>query len=307
MFSVAEHADDSVEDGITAVQTLNGSRSAKTPPRSLLLVLPMLIVASVTGGFLATRYLSSYNSSTFSNFESTMSDTTKNYLNSGENRTNSDLENTATAHPHSRYYQRGERFDRSIRRDRAIMICMIDEVLAMGLSLIRELRCLGNEELVQVYHCGQDELSTKSKAILFSSDNRIELVDVCSDLVEKHVITQEMANESKNWWIKPLAMYHTDVRHVILMDVDDIIVKDPTVLRELDGYKRMGALFFYDRVLPDCTEFLNDVDDKEKYLPSLLRNFNYDKFNISRERNLPNMCYNHSPTQAERVMKWILP
>ncbi|EEY61724.1 uncharacterized protein PITG_22422 [Phytophthora infestans T30-4] len=83
---------------------------------------------------------------------------------------------------------------------------MNDEVLAMGLSLIRELRCLGNEELVQVYHCGQDELSTKSKAILFSSDNRIELVDVCSDLVEKQVITQEMANESKNWWIKPLAI-----------------------------------------------------------------------------------------------------
>ncbi|EEY63890.1 uncharacterized protein PITG_02393 [Phytophthora infestans T30-4] len=164
-------------------------------------------------------------------------------------------------HPESPYYQRGERFDRSVMRDRAIMLCMHNGVLAMGLSLIRELRCLGNEELIQIYHCGQDELSVKSRDILFSSDNRIELVD--------------------NWWVKPLAMYHTDVRHVMLMDVDDIMMKNPAALREADVYTQTGTTFFYDRVFADCKEFVNDVDDKEKYLPKLFRTFNYNKFNIS--------------------------
>eukprot|EP00644_Phytophthora_capsici_P005159 jgi/Phyca11/531572/estExt2_fgenesh1_pg.C_PHYCAscaffold_10197 len=69
-----------------------------------------------------------------------------------------------------------------------------------------------------------------------------------------------MAKKFKNWYIKPLAMYHTDVRHAMLMDVDDIMMKDPSVLREADGYKQTGTLFFYDR---------------------LFRNFNYEKFNIS--------------------------
>ncbi|EGZ30435.1 hypothetical protein PHYSODRAFT_474998 [Phytophthora sojae] len=166
-----------------------------------------------------------------------------------------------TPHPQSPYYQRGERFDRSVLRDRAVVICMHNDVLAMGLSLIRELRCMGNEELVQVYHCGQDELSAESKEILFATDNRLELVD--------------------NWWIKPLAVYHTDVRHVMLTDVDDIIVKDPAALRELDGYKNTGTTFFYDRVFANCKEFVNADDNHRKYLPKLFETFDYERFNIT--------------------------
>ncbi|POM57739.1 Hypothetical protein PHPALM_37712, partial [Phytophthora palmivora] len=129
-----------------------------------------------------------------------------------------------TLHPKSQFYQRGEEFDLSVKRDRGVVTCMHNGVVAMGVSLIRELRCLGNQELVQVYHCGP-ELSDESKKLLFSVDDRLELVDVCGDLVEQRVLSQEMADKFRNWWIKPLATYHTDVRHVMLMDVDDISVK----------------------------------------------------------------------------------
>ncbi|KAG6620044.1 uncharacterized protein IUM83_05604 [Phytophthora cinnamomi] len=79
----------------------------------------------------------------------------------------------------SPFHQRSHAFDTSISRDKAIVLCIHDGVLAMGVSLVRELRCLGNEELIQVYHCGLEELSDESRDLLFSIDNRLETVDVC--------------------------------------------------------------------------------------------------------------------------------
>ncbi|EGZ25383.1 hypothetical protein PHYSODRAFT_326405 [Phytophthora sojae] len=74
-----------------------------------------------------------------------------------------------------------------------------------------------------------------------------------------------MANRFRNWWIKPLAIYHTDVRHVMLMDVDDIFVKDPA-LRDLEPYKETGTTFFYDH-------------GGVHYLKKLFANFKYEQFN----------------------------
>ncbi|KAG7392321.1 hypothetical protein PHYPSEUDO_001425 [Phytophthora pseudosyringae] len=299
MVSPAEPTDEDalLDLDMEASRLLNGSRAIATPPRShrkLLLLLPLLVVAGMTAVALSTGYLSEDGDGSYSSGSSSSSSFAA--LGSSTHSILNDLltrRANATAggapedgdivfpHPNSPYYRRGKSFDHSVTRDRAIMICMHDGVLAMGLSLVRELRCLGNEELIQVYHCGQDELSAESKRLLFSSDNRLELVDVCSDLVDKKVVTKDMAKKFKNWWIKPLAMYHTDVRHVMLMDVDDILVKDPAALRELDGYKQTGTLFFYDRVFGHCKEFVNGDDNKEKYLPKLFRTFNYSTFNIA--------------------------
>ncbi|KAE8996607.1 hypothetical protein PR003_g19928 [Phytophthora rubi] len=281
---------------VEASLPLNGDEAVASPPRrqrKLLVLLPLLAVCGMAAVALATGYLSGDNadgsysgaSDIFTTFRSSTHSMLKNVITGGNATAWGAPEDgdIVIPHPESPYYQRGERFDRSVQRDRGIVICMHNNVLAMGLSLIRELRCLGNEELVQVYHCGQDELSAQSKEILFSTDNRLELVDVCSDLSERGVtgITKIMADKFKNWWIKPLAVYHTDVRHVMHMDVDDIIVKDPAALRELDGYKDTGTTFFYDRVFANCKEFVNGDDNHRKYLPKLFDTFDYDRFNIT--------------------------
>ncbi|CEG48831.1 hypothetical protein F444_02043 [Plasmopara halstedii] len=186
-----------------------------------------------------------------------------------------------TIHPISSFYRRGDNFNLSVSRERSIVVCLHDKMLYMGLSLIRELRCLGNYELIQAYHCGKEELSDKSVKLLFDLDNRVELVDVCSDFSSRGIISAEMAKTFKNWWIKPLAMYHTDVRHVMLLDVDDIILRDPGVVRSLDGYVQTGTTFFYDRVRPG-KRFLTGGDDGEMYLHRLLHKFDYAKFNVSK-------------------------
>uniref|UniRef100_H3GDI7 Nucleotide-diphospho-sugar transferase n=1 Tax=Phytophthora ramorum TaxID=164328 RepID=H3GDI7_PHYRM len=193
------------------------------------------------------------------------------------------FENTAAmpAHPTSPYYRRPNTFDRSVSRERGVMVCIHDAMLNMGLSLLRELRCLGNHELIQVYHCGEQELSAQSVELLFSLDNRLELVDVCSDLSSRGVISADMASKFRSWWIKPLAMYHTDVRHVMLLDVDDVVMKNPAVLRELEGYSTTGTTFFYDRVITGM-KFLTGNDTGKIYVHKLLHGFDYARFNVSK-------------------------
>ncbi|KAG1692316.1 hypothetical protein DVH05_025486 [Phytophthora capsici] len=190
-----------------------------------------------------------------------------------------------THYPTSKYYERGEKFNFTVARDRGVITCMHNNVVAMGVSLIRELRCLGNEELIQVYHCGS-ELSKDAKMLLVRLDDKLELVDVCGDLVERGVLDQEMADTFRNWFIKPLALFHTDIRHVILMDVDDILVKDPAVVRGLKPYKTTGTTFFHDRVFANCYEHLNGKDGDQQYLKKLFATFDYERFHV-KEGNSP--------------------
>lgn len=185
--------------------------------------------------------------------------------------------------PASSAVTRGADFDVSVSRDQGIVLCLHNEALALGVSLLRELRCLGNNELVQIYHCFSHELSQASKETLFSVDNRIEIVDVCSDLVQSGAMKVEIAHKFSNWWIKPLALHHTDLTHVILLDADDLLLKDPATIRLSQGYVNTGTLFFYDRVVK-CSLYLNKrVPGRPPttYIKHILADFDYTGFNIT--------------------------
>ncbi|KAJ8537293.1 hypothetical protein ON010_g13305 [Phytophthora cinnamomi] len=175
--------------------------------------------------------------------------------------------------------QRGAKFDSTVTRDKGIIMCMHNDAVAMGLSLVRELRCLGNKELVQIYHCFPEEMSEENRALLLGADDRLEIVDVCSDLVERKVLTREVAEKFRNWWIKPLAMYHTDITEVMLLDIDDVFMHDPAVLRTTEGYKNTGTTFFYDRVL-FSREFFNQDMNGTSYLKRMLNEFDYAKYGL---------------------------
>uniref|UniRef100_H3H929 Uncharacterized protein n=1 Tax=Phytophthora ramorum TaxID=164328 RepID=H3H929_PHYRM len=178
--------------------------------------------------------------------------------------------------------QRGAEFDTTVKRDKGVVMCMHNDAVPMGLSLVRELRCLGNQELVQVYHCFPEEMSDENRALLLGADNRLEIVDVCSDLVKRKVLTQEVAEKFRNWWIKPLAMYHTDITEVLLLDIDDVFMHDPAVLRDTEGYKNTGTTFFYDRVL-FSREFFNQNVNGTSYLRDMLNEFDYAKYGLDPE------------------------
>uniref|UniRef100_K3WI41 Nucleotide-diphospho-sugar transferase n=1 Tax=Globisporangium ultimum (strain ATCC 200006 / CBS 805.95 / DAOM BR144) TaxID=431595 RepID=K3WI41_GLOUD len=150
----------------------------------------------------------------------------------------------------------------------------------MGLSLIRELRCLGNTELIQVYHCMPEEMSAASRDLLLRHDNRLEIIDVCSELVASQKMSMALAKKFKNWWVKPLAVYHTNVKEVILLDADAILLKDPAAVRNTSGYTSTGTTFFYDRVM-GCRLYFNRRIRGAQYLQYLVKTFDYQAFNLS--------------------------
>ena len=75
------------------------------------------------------------------------------------------------------------------------------------------------------------------------------------------------AKKLQNYWVKPLALHHTKLRGVILIDGDAVLMRDPVVFRTLSGYERTGTTFFHDRV-SKVNQFLSKKDGRscEKYL-----------------------------------------
>ncbi|TMW56169.1 hypothetical protein Poli38472_008817 [Pythium oligandrum] len=175
---------------------------------------------------------------------------------------------------------RGVNFDDSVSRERGIVISIHKGVFALGLSLIRELRCLGNDELIQVYHCLPRDLPGNLQQVLLKQDSHLEIVDVCSDLVQARVITETKAHHFRNWWLKPLVLHHTDVQEVILLDADDILMKDPALTRQSKGCQDTGTLFFYDRVMDGKAYFNNHASKTSNVslLNHIIATFNYTEF-----------------------------
>ncbi|RLN06438.1 hypothetical protein BBJ28_00011420 [Nothophytophthora sp. Chile5] len=208
------------------------------------------------------------------------------YMSSFSSDTSSVRHSVPVSYEHTKGRPKPATFDVSVSRDKGVVMCMHNAAVPMGLSLVRELRCLGNQELIQVYHCFSDEMSDRSRQLLLETDSRLEIVDVCSDLVDRGVLKREVAEQFRSWWIKPLALYHTDLAEVMLMDVDDLFVRDPAVLRTTPGYKRTGTTFFYDRVLYSREWFNQDVEGST-YLETLLSDFDYAAFGLSEGRKVP--------------------
>jgi len=139
---------------------------------------------------------------------------------------------------------------------RGIVMCLHDNAVPMGLSLIQELRALGNRDLIQIYHCLPSELSAASKELIYKMDGYVEIVDICILLIADKTFTIDMAKKLQNFWLKPIALIHSSLEEVMLLDADDVFLEDPSVLWTNVGYKTTGTLFFYDRVIKS-NEYFN--------------------------------------------------
>ncbi|KAL4099783.1 hypothetical protein PRIC1_007582 [Phytophthora ramorum] len=170
---------------------------------------------------------------------------------------------------------------------RGIILCLHNGIVAMGVSLIKELRCLGNTEVVQVYHCFPDEISDESRQLLTRNDSRVEIIDVCTEILAQKgpenlfLGNVKTAKAFQNYWIKPLALYHTKLREVILLDGDAVLMQDPAVIRTMSGYVRTGTTFFRDRVAK-MNRFLNKkTEDGKPYIRYLIDSFPYEKLGLT--------------------------
>lgn len=201
-----------------------------------------------------------------------------------ESEPSSEMEAQATQAPTKVVVRVPEPTVRVKRAHKGIIMCLFDRILPLGISLIRELRCLGNDELIEVYHC--NELSSASVDMLHAVDENVKVIDVCQQLVENGVMDIKLASLFRSYWIKPLAVHQSELEEIILLDADDVLMRDPAVLRETAGYKTNGTLFFYDRVVQRKAFFnrrhkLADGKLHGSFLKHWLKTFNYARFNLT--------------------------
>lgn len=171
------------------------------------------------------------------------------------------------------------------RARRGIITCLHDRLVPLGVSLIRELRCLGNDERIEVYHCS--ELTPANVALLYAIDANIVVIDVCQQLIARAAMDAKLARSFKSYWIKPLAVHQSELEEIILLDADDVLLRDPAVLRTTPGYQTHGTLFFYDRVVQRNAYFNRihkgpDGKPHGRFLAHWLKSFDYARFNLTR-------------------------
>ncbi|KAG1704560.1 hypothetical protein DVH05_005491 [Phytophthora capsici] len=166
-----------------------------------------------------------------------------------------------------------------VKGSKGVLLCLHDGILELGISLIRELRCLGNKDPIEVHHC--HDLTRPSIDLLFGLDDQIQVIDLCERYVSKKVFSDAMAKSFQSYWIKPLAVHFTSFEELIFLDADAILLKNPAVLRENEGYKKHGTLFFYDRVI-NTNQYLNKRTDKGPiYLHQWIKSFDYKRFGLT--------------------------
>ncbi|OQR95107.1 hypothetical protein ACHHYP_00392 [Achlya hypogyna] len=176
-----------------------------------------------------------------------------------------------------------------------IVMCVTNDLVPIGASLVQELQRLGNHEPIQVFHCMADELSANAQSVLKESANgtSLQVIDVCSVLVDAGIWTFATALGFKSFWLKPVALLFSSFDHVILMDVDDIFLSDPARLRSLPAYSDTGSFFFYDRVL-DFNQFLNtDYDGTSTFVRQFFAQFPLADFGLPAHAPSPLLAKSH--------------
>lgn len=176
------------------------------------------------------------------------------------------------------------------KNSKGILLCLHDGIVELGISLIRELRCLGNKDPIEVYHC--HDLTKPSVDLLFGLDDDIQVIDLCERYIMKKILSEAMAKSFQSYWIKPLAVHFTSFEELIFLDADAILLKDPATLRTNEGYKEFGTLFFYDRVI-NSNQYLNKRTEKGPiYLHQWLKDFDYKRFGL--EYTVPSSGFKNS-------------
>jgi hypothetical protein len=125
-------------------------------------------------------------------------------------------------------------------RGRGIVICGGGKKYFPGAWVgIKMLRHLGCTLPIQVWHLGEAEMSRKMKKLLTPLE--VRTVDALKLRVKYP------ARILNGWELKPYAIIHSPYREVLLIDADNVPVRNPEYLFEASQFRQTGAVFWPDR------------------------------------------------------------
>ncbi|KAG0001506.1 hypothetical protein BGZ80_002107 [Entomortierella chlamydospora] len=131
-------------------------------------------------------------------------------------------------------------------KGKGFVFCAGNRQFEFLVTSIQALRSRLKSELpIQVFHMGENDLSSSRQKYLKDMTFGIEIVDVTQILDDSYI-------RLGGWSIKPFAMLASTFEEVMFIDADAYFLQDPAILFEDPGYLATGALFFFDRTLfPD--------------------------------------------------------
>jgi hypothetical protein len=123
---------------------------------------------------------------------------------------------------------------------RGIVICAGGERLfTCAYVLLRLLRDLVSCTLpIQLWHFGGEELAPAMRALL--APLNVELVDATAFLEDYP------ADIGNGWQLKSYALLHSRFAEVLMLDADQVPVRDPALVFEMPEYLQTGAVFWPD-------------------------------------------------------------
>jgi hypothetical protein len=113
----------------------------------------------------------------------------------------------------------------------------------VAIALLR--RRLGCTLPIEVWHMGPDEIGPPMRGLI--EELNAEVVDAFA------VARRQPVERLGGWELKPYALMHSRFSEVLLLDADNVPVKDPVFLFDCAEYRGTGALFWPDivRIAPD--------------------------------------------------------
>lgn len=127
---------------------------------------------------------------------------------------------------------------------RGIVIVAGGKYLEPALVMIKMLRRLGCILRIQVWHLGQHEMNAAHRALLQPYDVETRNFE---DFVEAEALKPIAANVGLSLFqLKPLALLHSDLQEILLLDSDNCPIRDPSYLFDDSEFQRVGTAFWPD-------------------------------------------------------------
>lgn len=127
---------------------------------------------------------------------------------------------------------------------RGIIVVAGGKYLESALVMIKMLRESGCELKIQVWHLGEAEMQNSHRMLL-------EPYGVETRNFEDYVSSEALAPIQANvglrlFQLKPLAILHSDLEEVLLLDSDNCPIRDPSYLFDDPNYAKVGTVFWPD-------------------------------------------------------------
>jgi len=127
---------------------------------------------------------------------------------------------------------------------KGIIVVAGGRYLEPAVVMINMIRKLGSTLRIQVWHVGDEEMTPAHRKIL--EPYNVETRDF-KDFVGPEMLKPIQANVGMRLFqLKPLALLHSDLEDILLLDSDNCPVKDPSFLFETKEFQETGSLFWPD-------------------------------------------------------------